>query len=342
MRVERHGRLLLAWVLFTCGVGSGCHSARLTEQQVAALRRRCTTELKLVAGTTSDERLRAYALWGLSHAAAVQVSPWLLQGLFDDKPEVRFVAVMTLLHHDDIRCVQSVLHLTEDPNDLVRAAALLFVVRRGARDRSAELANVLLSSSDICGSEWSAQLIAEASAVIPPENWGKTPPQPSAEDSNCVNTVQLLQLAKGDEQTVRDLMHTASTPGARRQIDAIRLLGRAGDPQVVVVLEQQLQECSRLAGRLEAAHSLSQFGVDSGMPLVKRFLAARLAPTARQVESSELLILSYRTCAQVGDEQALAKLAVWYDRPQPELARIACAGAILELLPRESTQRGVL
>jgi HEAT repeat protein len=247
---------------------------------------------------------------------------------------VRATSILTLLLHDDASALEAVRRLRDDHSKVVRAAVILFQLHAGEKVQTAPLLDLLYAPGQLPADPLLQELITEAGQYLTEAQLRDRLQAHSGLQPQWDTAAGIALLNKNDPQQLRAVLAQASNAAGSRQLEAIRALAHARDPQVVYVLEEQVKDCPSLEGRLAAAYALSRFGSTKGVSPALDYLSDEARHAEESTAGTRLTQLAYATCAAAGDKQVLRQLGEWFDLESPGLARIACAGAVLELCAR--------
>lgn len=332
-------RFLIVWIVLP--ILPACRATELPDDYVLDLRREALTCLKMAATTNPNPAIRADAIQSLNFALETESGCWVQQGLFDPDPEVRFAACMTSSRIDPAGTASALERLLSDDHPAVRAAAMYGLMKTGQLEYQEPLVEFLLGSAALHQSRLAEPLfraVAEWVSIAELREWLESRAPEEASLRRCAR-VELLR--RGDPAATRQTILTAQSGPPAEQSEAIKMLAWSVDPKVLYILQDQLEHCPDVEGRMAAARSLASFDSAAGLATAVRGLDYPQgfpdAPQALAAEPVvEIRLAACQACAEIGDRRCLGALAPLLSDADDRL-RVGSAAAIVRLTSQHGT-----
>ncbi len=327
------------WVMCFPWLWCGCRAPALSEQQAWEIRQRSLAELKLSAATADDPQIRVRALRGLEADPPRREAPldsWTRLALYDPDPAVRLEAIMLLRNRKADVSIDFWTRLLDDEDALVRAGAILCLIEAGGSEYGQSLDRVRNTVMELRRRPSAIPLLLALNERAEDDelrHWLSTADE---SDRALRFAVRASLVARGDPEITREMILQAQTAGERDQESAIEILSLSGDPNVLYILSERLENCESLRGRLEAARGLGRFGSDAGLQLAMECLS--FEPLSRDeaglAYAAHIRASACEACAELPTLEALSAVSERVTADDDPGVRTACAAAVLRILAR--------
>jgi HEAT repeat protein len=345
-RIGRHRPACRRWIaaLPLCTLATGCVSPPRGPLSADAQRdfRRDAVRFLQAATQSDDPVVRMQGIEALQEAAPREGLPFIAENIDNGYAGVSFAAIMALGTLRDASFVEEIRTRAEDPDPNVRIAALFALHRLGERQRTGELADLLLKHRD-------ARVRANAAVAIGrlgESQSGRVLDVALRREKKDAVKLQILEALAllGDTGAIERLLFYGYSAAPDQAALSLMLLGNARAHDAEELFRYRVERGDQPEIRLQAARALGVLGYDSGFDLALAHLFFSDVDLGRDNDPPQQQIARVRALAAlaleaIGNRESLMALRrAFDDENQSDRVRVAVARAAIRIIdPRAST-----